>query len=178
MVAIALTESLRVEIALPRTADSPFYAQHLDGFTFYKMTSLDNRIANADQLLAQDVDRFCEGIVELYSNLSKPSGKALCCSTFVNAAQRTVGGGGGTKICRLFIGGLSHETTDEQSHFFTLVPPIFGTVSSRPNLQLSIIGESIEIRRLIVPHLLRDRNVHSSTSKAKQFNERDESVRA
>ncbi|KAL3106259.1 hypothetical protein niasHT_013802 [Heterodera trifolii] len=64
-------ECLRVEIALPRTADSPFYAQYLDGFTFYKMTSLDNRIANADQLLAQDVDRFCEGIVELYSNLSK-----------------------------------------------------------------------------------------------------------
>ncbi|KAL3101053.1 hypothetical protein niasHS_001513 [Heterodera schachtii] len=49
-----------------------FYAQYLDGFTFYKMTNLDNRIANADQLLTQDVDRFCEGIVELYSNLSKP----------------------------------------------------------------------------------------------------------
>lgn len=35
------------------------------------MSNLDNRIANADQLLTQDVDRFCEGIVELYSNLSK-----------------------------------------------------------------------------------------------------------
>lgn len=44
---------------------------NLSGFTFYKMTNLDNRIANADQLLTQDVDRFCEGIVELYSNLSK-----------------------------------------------------------------------------------------------------------
>lgn len=41
------------------------------GFTFYKMSNLDNRIANADQLLTQDVDRFCEGLVELYSNLSK-----------------------------------------------------------------------------------------------------------
>lgn len=35
------------------------------------MLNLDNRITNPDQLLTQDVDRFCEGIVELYSNLSK-----------------------------------------------------------------------------------------------------------
>lgn len=49
-----------------------FYKQYLHGFTFYKMTNLDNRISNADQLLTQDVDRFCEGVVELYSNLSKP----------------------------------------------------------------------------------------------------------
>uniref|UniRef100_A0A1I7XQB6 ABC transmembrane type-1 domain-containing protein n=1 Tax=Heterorhabditis bacteriophora TaxID=37862 RepID=A0A1I7XQB6_HETBA len=48
------------------------YAKYLKDFTFYKMSNLDNRIQNADQLLTQDVDRFCEGIVELYSNLSKP----------------------------------------------------------------------------------------------------------
>ncbi|KAL3105980.1 hypothetical protein niasHT_022227 [Heterodera trifolii] len=78
------------------------------------MTSLDNRIANADQLLAQDVDRFCEGIVKLYSNLSKWSEAAHCCWLTSQLQQRTVGCGGGTKICRLFIGGLSHETTDEQ----------------------------------------------------------------
>ncbi|VDM49128.1 unnamed protein product [Toxocara canis] len=48
------------------------YGRYLKGFTFYKMSNLDNRIANADQLLTQDVERFCEGIVELYSNLSKP----------------------------------------------------------------------------------------------------------
>ncbi|CAB3405343.1 unnamed protein product [Caenorhabditis bovis] len=48
------------------------YDQYLKGFTFYKMSNLDTRIQNADQLLTQDVDRFCDGIVELYSNLSKP----------------------------------------------------------------------------------------------------------
>ncbi|CAJ0566402.1 unnamed protein product, partial [Mesorhabditis spiculigera] len=48
------------------------YQKYLKGFTFYKMSNLDNRIANADQLLTQDVDKFCEGLVELYSNLSKP----------------------------------------------------------------------------------------------------------
>ena len=41
------------------------------GFTYYKMGNLDNRIANADQLLTQDVEKFCNSMVELYSNLSK-----------------------------------------------------------------------------------------------------------
>lgn len=35
------------------------------------MGNLDNRIANADQLLTQDVEKFCNSMVELYSNLSK-----------------------------------------------------------------------------------------------------------
>lgn len=35
------------------------------------MSNLDNRIQNADQLLTQDVEKFCEGLVELYSNLTK-----------------------------------------------------------------------------------------------------------
>ncbi|PIO74673.1 ABC transporter, ATP-binding protein [Teladorsagia circumcincta] len=48
------------------------YSQYLKGFTFYKMANLDNRIQNADQLLTQDVDKFCDGLVELYSNLTKP----------------------------------------------------------------------------------------------------------
>lgn len=41
------------------------------GFTYYKMGNLDNRIANADQLLTQDVEKFCNSVVDLYSNLSK-----------------------------------------------------------------------------------------------------------
>ena len=41
------------------------------GFTYYKMSNLDNRIANADQLLTQDVEKLSNCIAELYSNLSK-----------------------------------------------------------------------------------------------------------
>lgn len=37
------------------------------------MTNLDNRIANADQLLTVDVDKFCETFADLYSNIAKPS---------------------------------------------------------------------------------------------------------
>jgi len=35
------------------------------------MSNLDNRIANADQLLTQDVEKLSNSIAELYSNLSK-----------------------------------------------------------------------------------------------------------
>lgn len=36
------------------------------------MTNLDNRIANADQLLTTDIDKFCESVTDLYSNTCKP----------------------------------------------------------------------------------------------------------
>jgi len=48
------------------------FQEYLTGFTYYKVTNLDNRIANADQLLTQDVERFCTSVAELYSNISKP----------------------------------------------------------------------------------------------------------
>nr|CAD7460098.1 unnamed protein product [Timema tahoe] len=48
------------------------YDHYLKGFTYYKMSNLDNRIANADQLLTTDVDKFCETVTDLYSNISKP----------------------------------------------------------------------------------------------------------
>ncbi len=47
------------------------YEQYLQTFTYYKMSNLDNRISNADQLLTQDVVKFCDSVGELYSNLSK-----------------------------------------------------------------------------------------------------------
>ncbi|XP_076463312.1 ATP-binding cassette sub-family D member 3-like [Babylonia areolata] len=56
-----------------RTRLSQFlYNRYLRGFTFYKMSNLDNRISNPDQLLTQDVEKFCDSVAELYSNLSKP----------------------------------------------------------------------------------------------------------
>lgn len=42
------------------------------GFTYYKMSNLDTRIANPDQLLTTDVDKFCESCTDLYSNIAKP----------------------------------------------------------------------------------------------------------
>src|SRR3990167_297181 len=48
------------------------YKHYLKGFTYYKISNLDNRIANADQLLTQDVEKFSQSVADLYSNLSKP----------------------------------------------------------------------------------------------------------
>lgn len=36
------------------------------------MSNLDNRISNADQLLTNDIDKFCESVTDFYSNASKP----------------------------------------------------------------------------------------------------------
>ncbi|XP_026739732.1 ATP-binding cassette sub-family D member 3 [Trichoplusia ni] len=48
------------------------YQQYLKGFTYYQVSNLDNRIANADQLLTTDIEKFCDTVVDLYSNISKP----------------------------------------------------------------------------------------------------------
>uniref|UniRef100_A0A8C7R8A7 ATP-binding cassette, sub-family D (ALD), member 3b n=1 Tax=Oncorhynchus mykiss TaxID=8022 RepID=A0A8C7R8A7_ONCMY len=48
------------------------YDEYLQGYTYYKIGNLDNRIGNPDQLLTQDVERFCNSVVDLYSNVSKP----------------------------------------------------------------------------------------------------------
>ena len=48
------------------------YTKYLSSLTYYKMNNLDNRISNADQLLTQDVEKFCNSLTELYSNISKP----------------------------------------------------------------------------------------------------------
>ncbi|GFV78355.1 ATP-binding cassette sub-family D member 3 [Trichonephila clavipes] len=48
------------------------YAKYLSEITYYKMSNIDNRISNPDQLLTQDVDKFCGSVTDLYSNISKP----------------------------------------------------------------------------------------------------------
>lgn len=49
-----------------------YFFLYFRGYTYYKMTNLDNRIANADQLLTTDIDKFCESVTDLYSNTCKP----------------------------------------------------------------------------------------------------------
>uniref|UniRef100_A0A183G9F9 ABC transporter domain-containing protein n=1 Tax=Heligmosomoides polygyrus TaxID=6339 RepID=A0A183G9F9_HELPZ len=78
MPAISVTNAIlkfglnEVKLRFRERLTKHLYSQYLKGFTFYKMSNLDNRIQNADQLLTQDVEKFCEGLVELYSNLTKP----------------------------------------------------------------------------------------------------------
>ena len=44
----------------------------MSDITFYKVSNIDNRIQNADQLLTQDIDKFAENLSHLYSDISKP----------------------------------------------------------------------------------------------------------
>lgn len=97
------------------------------GFTYYKMSNLDNRISNADQLLTTDIDKFCESVTDVYSNVSKPAldivlyvyrltvslgGKTpsilmlylLISGVFLTRIRRPTGGGG---CCMRFFGGQS-----------------------------------------------------------------------
>ncbi|CAG8460082.1 14752_t:CDS:10 [Funneliformis caledonium] len=46
--------------------------QYLKDITFYKISNIDNRIQNADQLLTQDIDKFAENLSHLYSDIAKP----------------------------------------------------------------------------------------------------------
>lgn len=49
-----------------------FHKQYMKDITFYNVTNVDSRIANADQLLTQDVKNFAESAANLYSNVTKP----------------------------------------------------------------------------------------------------------
>ncbi|RKO97543.1 hypothetical protein CXG81DRAFT_10979 [Caulochytrium protostelioides] len=53
------------------------HQRYLDTMTFYKVGNLDDRITNADQLITDDVARFCHATAELYSNLTKPTLDAI-----------------------------------------------------------------------------------------------------
>ena len=59
--------------------------------TYYALSSLDDRIHNADQLIAVDVARFSNCLAELYSNLAKPILDMLIYTYFLS---RRLGGEG------------------------------------------------------------------------------------
>ena len=46
--------------------------QYMKDITFYKVSNLDNRIRNVDQLITQDIVKFSESLSHLYSDIAKP----------------------------------------------------------------------------------------------------------
>ncbi|KAJ3406083.1 hypothetical protein HDV05_006184, partial [Chytridiales sp. JEL 0842] len=62
----------KLAIAFRTRLTNYLHEQYLEGMTFYKVANLDDRIKNADQLITQDVSRFCYAASELYSNITKP----------------------------------------------------------------------------------------------------------
>ncbi|KAI4266114.1 MAG: hypothetical protein L6R35_006986, partial [Caloplaca aegaea] len=67
------------------------HTRYLHNMTFYGLLALDDRIKNADQLIAVDVSRFSNSLAELYSNLAKP---ILDMIIYNYSLSRSVGGEG------------------------------------------------------------------------------------
>ncbi|KAL8934586.1 MAG: hypothetical protein Q9216_005835 [Gyalolechia sp. 2 TL-2023] len=67
------------------------HTRYLQNMTFYSLSALDDRIRNADQLIAVDVSRFSNSLAELYSNLAKP---ILDMIIYNYSLSRSVGGEG------------------------------------------------------------------------------------
>ena len=59
--------------------------------TFYTLSTLDDRIKNADQLITVDVSKFSNSLAELYSNLAKP---ILDMAIYNYSLSKSVGGEG------------------------------------------------------------------------------------
>ncbi|EDU48744.1 ABC-type transport system permease and ATPase component [Pyrenophora tritici-repentis] len=67
------------------------HSKYLSQMTFYTLSALDDRIANADQLITVDVAKFSNSLAELYSNLAKP---VLDIIIYNYSLSRSVGGEG------------------------------------------------------------------------------------
>ena len=70
---------------------SHIHQKYLDNMTFYTLSALDDRIKNADQLIAVDVSNFSNSMAELYSNLAKP---ILDMVVYNYSLSKSVGGEG------------------------------------------------------------------------------------
>lgn len=99
------------------------YKKYLSSLTYYRMNTLDNRISNADQLLTQDVEKFCDTITDLYSNISKPFLDVIIYS--VKLTQTIGAGGPAIMLGYLFMASsfltrlrkpVAQMTVDEQSY--------------------------------------------------------------
>ncbi|CAH2015661.1 unnamed protein product [Acanthoscelides obtectus] len=79
-----------LKIQLRTNMTRKLYDEYLKNFTYYRMSNLDNRIQNADQLLTTDIDKFCEGVTDLYCNTAKPM---LDIGIYVYKLSTSMGGG-------------------------------------------------------------------------------------
>jgi len=76
---------------LVRYAHSKYLAKQ----TYYRIRNLDSRISNADQMITTDVDRMCNAISNLYTDLSKP---AMDLFIYSWALYNAIGFGGPTAL--------------------------------------------------------------------------------
>ncbi|RLO06721.1 hypothetical protein DYB28_007599, partial [Aphanomyces astaci] len=77
------------------------YTKYLHEYTYYKVSNLDTRITNPDQLLTVDVERFATSVADLYSNVTKP---LLDISIYAYKLAGTIGLSGPTTMLSYLVG--------------------------------------------------------------------------
>ncbi|KAJ3226458.1 hypothetical protein HDU81_007315 [Chytriomyces hyalinus] len=70
----------KLAIAFRTRLTNHLHELYTNNMTFYKVGNLDDRIKNADQLITQDVSRFCNALSSLYSNTTKPILDVIICN--------------------------------------------------------------------------------------------------
>ena len=61
-----------LKLGLRKNLSDILYARYVSGLTYYKINVLDNSCPNVDQLLTNDVEKFSNAMVDVYSNIAKP----------------------------------------------------------------------------------------------------------
>ncbi|KAJ1537283.1 hypothetical protein HK096_009535, partial [Nowakowskiella sp. JEL0078] len=62
----------RLGIELRKSLTSYVHTLYLEKNVYYKAINLDNRIEGLDQLITTDIEKFCNALASMYSNLGKP----------------------------------------------------------------------------------------------------------
>lgn len=70
------------------------YGLYFSSQVYYRVGNLDNRIANADERLTEDLRLFCRSVAHLYSHLSKPILDAVMVSVALDRIARKQGSSG------------------------------------------------------------------------------------
>ncbi|KAJ3063722.1 hypothetical protein HDU98_000483 [Podochytrium sp. JEL0797] len=76
----------KLSIAFRTRLTNYLHEQYTTNMTFYKVGNLDDRIKNVDQLITQDVSRFCTSLSTLYSSLTKPILDVVICNIQLSLA--------------------------------------------------------------------------------------------
>lgn len=62
-----------LKLNLRKNLSKLLYRRYVSDLTYYKLNVLDNSCPNVDQLLTNDVEKFSNALVDVYSNIAKPS---------------------------------------------------------------------------------------------------------
>lgn len=60
-----------LQLSLRHKISTHLNERYTSGLTYYQVNVLDTKFKNIDQLLTNDVDKFCTTLVNVYSNVTK-----------------------------------------------------------------------------------------------------------